>query len=66
MLNGSAGEFFPSYREQTYVDFFTPDLCRYKRGYLNKIQKAKREWVDKVSLSYTNVIIFVLEIKSHI
>ncbi len=27
-LNGSAGEFFPPKRDKTYVDFFTPDLCR--------------------------------------
>jgi hypothetical protein len=27
-LNGSAGEFFPPNREKTFVDFFTPDLCR--------------------------------------
>ena len=28
MLNGSAGDFFPSYPEQTFVDLFSPDLCR--------------------------------------
>ncbi len=28
-LTGSAGEFFPPHREQDFVDFFTPDLCRY-------------------------------------
>ena len=33
MLNGSAGEFFPPYREQTHVDFFTPDLCRFKNSF---------------------------------
>ena len=28
MLNGSAGDFFPAYRDKTFVDLFTPDLCR--------------------------------------
>merc|ERR1712141_582459 len=27
-LSGSAGEFFPPGRDETYVDFFSPDLCR--------------------------------------
>ena len=27
-LTGSAGEFFPPGRDDTYVDFFSPDLCR--------------------------------------
>ena len=37
-LNGSAGEFFPPGRDKTYVDFFTPDLCRYKYGYRQNAQ----------------------------
>ena len=28
VLSGSAGEFFPPERDDTYVDFFSPDLCR--------------------------------------
>eukprot|EP00095_Tigriopus_kingsejongensis_P001032 maker-scaffold972_size74859-snap-gene-0.9 protein:Tk01032 transcript:maker-scaffold972_size74859-snap-gene-0.9-mRNA-1 annotation:"hypothetical protein DAPPUDRAFT_303163" len=27
-LKGSAGEFFPPNRDKTFVDFFSPDLCR--------------------------------------
>ncbi|TRY61675.1 hypothetical protein TCAL_07973 [Tigriopus californicus] len=27
-LSGSAGEFFPPKRDKTFVDFFSPDLCR--------------------------------------
>ena len=33
-LNGSAGEFFPPGRGKDYVDFFTPDLCRYSNSAL--------------------------------
>ena len=28
MLNGSAGDFFPPKIDKTYVDYFSPDLCR--------------------------------------
>ena len=27
-MTGSAGEFFPPNRDETYVDFFSPDVCR--------------------------------------
>lgn len=29
-LSGSAGEFFPPKRDKTFVDFFSPDLCRWE------------------------------------
>ncbi len=27
-MTGSAGDFFPPERDETYVDYFTADLCR--------------------------------------
>jgi len=33
---GSAGEFFPPDRKKTYVDYFTPDLCRTIRFQYNQ------------------------------
>ena len=50
-LNGSAGEFFPSYREKTHVDFFTPDLCRFYIIIfcLPKKAKASRNYLSCLS-----------------
>ena len=49
-LNGSAGEFFPPGRDKTYVDFFTPDLCRYKYECRQNAQCTVVEGGDKIYL----------------
>lgn len=28
VLKGSAGEFFPPNRDRTWLDYFSPDICR--------------------------------------
>ena len=37
-LNGSAGDFFPPDIPKTYVDYFSPDLCRLETFFLSVTQ----------------------------